>query len=305
MADPEQATDRSDSPPERTDADDVTNPDVEYELERVQQRWRRRQFGRFVVGAGIVATVVYTASWLGFDLGYLWDHRGNLQSVLLEEMLVPSELLAEFQADGPALGWAAIETLAIATVGTAIGLPLAFCLGVLAAGNVTPRPVHGPLRLLLGAIRAVPSMVYALLFVILAGLGPVAGVLAIAMGTIGDLGRLFADEMEEIDPRPVEAVTSTGAGLLETTWAARLPQVTTAYVAWTLFYLELNARKSSVLGIVGAGGIGYPLIMAFNARNYTRVMAAILVILVLVVAVEAVATLLRDALDAERRAARE
>ena len=147
-------------------------------------------------------------------------------------------------------------------------------------------------------------MVYALLFVILAGLGPVAGVLAIAMGTVGDLGRLFADEMEEIDRAPVDAVASTGAGLLATTAAARLPQVSTAYVAWTLFYLEINARKSSVLGIVGAGGIGYPLIMAFNARNYTRVMAAILVILVLVVSVEIIANLLRDAIDADRRASR-
>ncbi|WP_218818900.1 phosphonate ABC transporter, permease protein PhnE [Halorubrum vacuolatum] len=305
MADHEQAADRGDTPSEGTHTRSEDPPDVEHELKQVQRTWRRRQLRRLVVVVGLLATVVYTATWLGFDLGYLWEHRGNLQSVLLEEMLVPSELLAEFQGDGPALGWAAIETLAIAAVGTAIGLPLAFCLGVLAAGNVTPRPVHGPLRLLLGTIRAVPSMVYALLFVILAGLGPVAGVLAIAMGTIGDLGRLFADEMEEIDPRPVEAVMSTGAGLLATTWAARRPQVTTAYVAWTLFYLELNARKSSVLGIVGAGGIGYPLIMAFNARNYTRVMAAILIILVLVVAVEAVATLLRDALDADRRAARD
>lgn len=300
MADHEQPVDRPDSPLRGAEGDADATPDVEYELECVQRRWRRRQLGRLVVVVVLVATIGYTAGWLGFDLGYLWDHRGNLQSVLLEEMLVPSELLAEFQADGPALGWAAIETLAIAAVGTAIGLPLAFCLGVLAAGNVTPRPIHGPLRLLLGAIRAVPSMVYALLFVILAGLGPVAGVLAIAIGTIGDLGRLFADEMEEIDRGPVEAVRSTGASLLATTSAARLPQVSTAYLAWTLFYLEINARKSTVLGIVGAGGIGYPLIMAFRARNYTRVMAAIVVILVLVVGVELVANRLRDRFGLDR-----
>ncbi len=274
---------------------------VDEEFDHIQKRWRRRFVASVVLGVGLIVAVISLAGWLGFDLGYLWDHRTNLQTVLIEEMLVPADLLAEFQGDGPALGWAAIETLSIAVVGTAIGLPVAFALGILAAGNVTPRVVHAPLRLLLGAIRAVPSMVYALLFVILAGLGPVPGALAIAMGTIGDLGRLFADEMEEIDPRPVEAVTSTGASLLATTWAARLPQVTTVYVAWTLFYLEINARKSSVLGIVGAGGIGYPLIMAFNARNYTRVMAAILVILVLVVGVELLATVLRDTLDASRR----
>ncbi len=254
--------------------------------------------------AGLITLVLATARWLGFDLAYLYAHRRNLRDVLLEEMLAPAQLWAQLQADSSTLASATLETLAIAGVGTAIGLPLAFCLGILAAGNVTPRIVHAPLRLFLGGVRAVPSMVYALLFVILAGLGPVAGALAIAMGTVGDLGRLFADEMEEIDRAPVEAVASSGAGLLATTAAARLPQVTTAYVAWTLFYLEINARKSSVLGIVGAGGIGYPLFMAFNARNYTRVMAAIVAILVLVVSVELVANRLRSLLDADRRAAR-
>ncbi len=282
----------------------VDHSDVDAEFERLQRQWRRRTIARALALAGTLLGVAGLARWLGFDLGYLYAHRSNLRDVLFGEMLAPAQLWAQLQGDAPTLLPAALETLAIAAVGTAIGLPLALCLGILAAANVTPRLVSVPARLLLGALRAVPSMVYALLFVILAGLGPVAGVLAIAMGTIGDLGRLFADEMEEIDHQPVEAITSAGAGLLATTSAARLPQVTTAYVAWTLFYLELNARKSAVLGIVGAGGIGYPLIMAFRARNYTRVMAAIVVILVLIVSVELVANRLRTALDADRNAAR-
>ncbi|WP_226479474.1 phosphonate ABC transporter, permease protein PhnE [Natrinema amylolyticum] len=285
-----------------TDTPDTNEIDAEFD--RLQRQWRRRTVVRTAVFVGLVLSVVATARWLGFDLAYLYAHRGNFASVLLEEMLAPSQLWEQLHGDAPTLLPAALETLAIAAVGTTIGLPLALCFGVLAASNVTPRAVYGPMRLLLGGIRAVPSMVYALLFVILAGLGPVAGALAIAMGTIGDLGRLFADEMEEIDRAPVDAVSSSGAGIPATTSAARLPQVTTAYVAWTLFYLELNARKSSVLGIVGAGGIGYPLIMAFRARNYTRVMAAIVIILVLIVGVETAANGLRSYLDADRRAAR-
>lgn len=277
---------------------------VQDEFERIQRHWRRRTAIRTAVVAGVITLVLATARWLGFDLAYLYAHRENLRDVLLEEMLAPGQLWVQLQADAPTLVPATAETLAIAAVGTAIGLPFAACFGLLAASNVTPRYVHAPVRLFLGGVRAVPSMVYALLFVILAGLGPVAGALAIAMGTVGDLGRLFADEVEEIDPQPVEAVASSGAGLPATTAAARFPQVSTAYVAWTLFYLEINARKSSVLGIVGAGGIGYPLIMAFRARNYTRVMAAIVAILVLVVSVEFVANRLRDLLDAERRVAR-
>ncbi|MHC3438469.1 phosphonate ABC transporter, permease protein PhnE [Natrialbaceae archaeon A-gly3] len=302
MSRPEELEDR---PTKTVDPEPEPDPaSVDAEFDRIQRRWKRRVAVRIGAFLAVLAGVVATAWWLGFDLAYLYAHRENLQTVLLEEMLAPTQLWAQLQGDAPTLLPAALETLAIAAVGTALGLPLAFCLGILGASNVTPRVVHEPIRLLLGGVRAVPSMVYALLFVILAGLGPVAGTLAIAMGTVGDLGRLFADEMEEIDLEPVEAVRSSGAGLLATTSAARLPQVATAYVAWTLFYLELNARKSSVLGIVGAGGIGYPLIMAFRARNYTRVMAAIVVIFLLVVSVEFLANRLRDRLDADRKAAR-
>ena len=274
---------------------------VDEEFERVQRRWRRRTARNAITGVALLVGIVATARWLGFDLAYLYAHRENLRAILLEEMLAPGPLLDQLAADAPRLLPAAAETLAIAAVGTAIGLPLAFGFGVLAASNVTPSYVHDSVRLFLGSVRAIPSMVYALLFVVLAGLGPVAGALAIAAGTVGDLGRLFADEMEEIDRLPVEAVSSTGASLLATTSAARLPQVSTAYLAWTLFYLEINARKSTVLGIVGAGGIGYPLIMAFRARNYTRVMAAIVVILGLVVGVELLANRLRARFGLDHR----
>ena len=277
---------------------------IEAEFRAVQRRWRRRLLVRIGAVIVLISAVIATGWWMGFDLAYLYAHRRNFVDVLLGEMLDPAALWQQLQADAPRLGPAAVETLAIAAVGTAIGLPLALFFGTLAASNVTPGAVYRPARLLLGGLRAVPSMVYALLFVILAGLGPVAGTLAIAVGTIGDLGRLFADELEEIDPTPVEAVRSAGAGIVATTSAARFPQVTTAYVAWTLFYLEINARKSSVLGIVGAGGLGHPLIMAFRARNYTRVMAVILTILVLVVGVETLANWLRDRLGVERRAER-
>jgi len=282
----------------------VTPETVDEELERVRAGWRRRTRVRAVAVVSAVLAVVLTGRWLGFELSYLYAHRSNLREVLFGQMLAPRALWAQLQGDAPTLVPAALETLAIAGVGTAIGLPLAVLCGVLAASNVTPRPVHVSMRLALGAVRAVPSIVYALLFVLLAGLGPVAGALAIAVGTVGDLGRLFADEMEEIDETLVEAVRSAGGGTLATTSAARLPQVTTAYVAWTLFYLEINARKSSVLGIVGAGGIGFPLIMAFRARNYTRVMAAIVVILAVVVGVETLANRLRARIDADRRASR-
>jgi len=283
------------------DSPDGDPPSVDSEFRRHQRRWRRRFGIRIAAVVALVVGVAITARWLGFDLGYLYAHRENLWSVLIEEMLAPRALWAQLQGDAGLLVPAAAETLAIAAVGTALGLPVALLFGTLAASNVTPWAVHTPVRLLLGGVRAVPSMVYALLFVILAGLGPVAGALAIAVGTVGDLGRLFADEMEEIDERPVEAVASTGAGAAATTAAARLPQVMTAYVAWILFYLEINARKSSVLGIVGAGGLGFPLIRAFRVRNYTRVMAVIVVVLVLIVGVETAANRLRGRLKSDRR----
>ncbi|ERG95347.1 phosphonate ABC transporter, permease protein PhnE [Haloquadratum walsbyi] len=295
----ERAT-RGDAGGNTGDINESTSVDTEFRQH--QQQWRRQFVGRVVIVVSLVILVIAVARWLGFDIGYLYAHRGNLWSVLAEEMLAPEALLTQLQGDAGMLVPAAAETLAIAAVGTALGLPIALCLGTIAANTVTPRWVHMPVRLLLGGVRAVPSMVYALLFVILAGLGPVAGALAIAVGSIGDLGRLFADEMEEINEQPIEAVQSSGASAVSVTAAARLPQVKTAYIAWTLFYLEINARKSSVLGIVGAGGLGFPLIMAFRARNYTRVMAVILAILILIITVETTANRLRERFRSNRRA---
>ena len=232
-------SDRGEGSDSRTDGNaDSQVTSVDQEFHRVQRRWRRLLALRLGAIGLFVGAVLFTANWIGLDVAYLYAHRENFFDVLLGEMLDLPALWEQLGQDGPRLRSAAVETLAIAAVGTAFGLPFALLFGVLAASNVGPWLLSRSVRLLLGGLRAVPSMVYALLFVILAGLGPVAGALAIAVGTIGDLGRLFADELEEIDPTPIEAVQSTGAGVIEATSAARLPQVTTAYVAWTLFYLE-------------------------------------------------------------------
>ncbi len=176
------------------------------------------------------------------------------------------------------------ETLLMAYVGTALGAGGAFLLSFPGAANVTPRPW---LRLLVRRFcefcRTVPELVYALLFVIAFGLGPMAGVLAVAIHSFGTLAKLFAEVIENIDMKPVEGVLATGAPWSAAMRYGALPQVLSNFVSYALLRFEINVRSATVLGFVGAGGIGMDLIEAIRKFYYSDV-SAILVLIVITVA---------------------
>jgi phosphonate transport system permease protein len=175
------------------------------------------------------------------------------------------------------------ETLMIAYVGTTTGGLLAFFLSFIASRNMTPHPWLGvATRRFLEFARTVPSIVFALIFVIAFGLGPVAGVMALSVHTMGALGKLFAEVIENIDMKPVEGIAASGG-----TWAsqmrfAALPQVASNMVSYGLLRFEINVREASVMGFVGAGGIGVTLIEAIRKFYYSDV-SAILVFIILTV----------------------
>jgi phosphonate transport system permease protein len=189
-------------------------------------------------------------------------------------------------------GWLFLlgQTILISYVGTLTGAVLAFLLNGVAAQNTTPSRLAGFLvRRLFEFCRTVPDIVFALIFVIAFGLGPMAGVLAIAIHTTGALGKLFAEFVENIDMKPVEGLRATGAS-----WPARmrfgvLPQVIAGYASYTLLRFEINVRGASVMGFVGAGGIGEELIVAVRKFYYSDV-SAILVLIILCVFVIDIAT---------------
>ena len=203
-----------------------------------------------------------------------------------------------FGGDTPLLGEAGI-TLAMGFAGTVMGFPLALLFGVLGSGRVTPFPFNFLFRGVMSSIRAIPALVWALIFIPLGGIGPVTATLAIATDTIGNLGRLFTDELEEIEDGPIEAMETTGANKPQTITFGMLSQVTTPFIAWTLYIFEINVRIAVSLGIIGGGGLGQVLSVQQGLFAFTNMMATILVILALIISVEVVSQRVRSTLRAD------
>jgi phosphonate transport system permease protein len=179
------------------------------------------------------------------------------------------------------------ETILISYVGTLFGAVLAFALNFLAAENTSPTPwLRFVIKRLLEFCRTVPGIVFALIFVIAFGLGPMAGVLAIALHSIGALAKQYAEMVENIDMKPVEGVRSTGANWLSSMRFAVLPQVAAGFVSYTLLRFEINVREASIMGFVGAGGIGTELVVAVRKFYYSDVSAILLMIVLTVFAID-------------------
>jgi phosphonate transport system permease protein len=175
------------------------------------------------------------------------------------------------------------ETILISYVGTLMGVVFAFALNFFAAQNTSPAPwLRFVIRRLLEFARTVPGIVFALIFVIAFGLGPMAGVLAIAIHSTGALGKLFSELVENVDMKPVEGVRSTGASWISCMRFAVLPQVVAGYASYGLLRFEVNVREASVMGFVGAGGIGQELVVAIRKFYYSDVSAILLTIIVTV-----------------------
>jgi phosphonate transport system permease protein len=189
-----------------------------------------------------------------------------------------------------------VVTLQIAVWGTALAIVCSVPLGLLASGNITPWWLHQPIRRLLDACRAINEMVFAMLFVVAVGLGPFAGVLAIFVHTTGTLAKLFSEAVEAIDPQPVEGIRATGAGPLAEVRYGVLPQVMPLWISFTLYRFEANVRSASVVGMVGAGGIGVVLWEIIRGFQYAQTGAVLLLIIVTVSLIDLGSARLRKAL---------
>ena len=213
-------------------------------------------------------------SWQGAEMrpGDLWTFGGNMAEfaagftdpdfrhwrMFLEEMLV---------------------TIQIAVWGTLLAVVFAVPLGVLCAENVVPWYVYQPVRRLMDACRAINEMVFAMLFVVAVGLGPFAGVLALFVHTTGILAKLFSEAVEAIDPRPVEGIRAIGATPLQEVVFGIIPQVLPLWISYTLYRFESNVRSATVVGLVGAGGIGVLLWEYIRGFYYAETAAVMLFII--------------------------
>lgn len=186
-----------------------------------------------------------------------------------------------------------LVTIHIAVWGTALAILCAVPFGLLSAANVVPAWVRHPVRRLMDACRAINEMVFAMLFIVAVGLGPFAGVLALWVHTTGTLAKLFAEAVEAIDPRPVEGVRATGASALEEIVYGVIPQVLPLWISYSLYRFESNVRSASVVGMVGAGGIGVVLFEAIRGFQYAQTSAVILIVIVVVTAIDLVSARIR------------
>ena len=186
-----------------------------------------------------------------------------------------------------------ITTLHIAVWGTVMAIVCAVPFGLLSSSNIVPAWVYQPVRRMMDACRAINEMVFAMLFIVAVGLGPFAGVLALWIHTTGTLAKLFSEAVEAIDPRPVEWVRATGALASEEIVYGVLPQVMPLWISYSLYRFESNVRSASVVGMVGAGGIGVVLYEVIRGFQYAQTCAVLLIIIMFVTCIDVLSSFIR------------
>lgn len=197
---------------------------------------------------------------------------------------------------------AAAETVQIAILGTSLAVFFAFPVGFLAAENMTHKPIiYAIFRTVANICRGVSELVWALLFVSMVGLGPFPGVLALMIHSIGALSKFFSEALENIQTETILSLRATGASRIQVIFQGIIPEVLPHFITYVIYYLEHNIRAATVLGIVGAGGIGFELLTSIKLFKYREVLVIILVMLVLVTIVDQLSSLLRKKIIGEQK----
>jgi phosphonate transport system permease protein len=257
---------------------------------RTAPPWSRQRVG--LIALAVVAIAGFVAAWryIGMGVSPLFTGIGNIFR-FLGQTVPPS-----FTAFPHTVNLALI-TVCMAILGTAISAVLGVIVGFLAARNTTPHPAARWLaRGFIVLCRSIPDLVFAIIFVEALGVGVLPGVLALGLHSIGMLGKLYAEAIEQVAPQPREAVTATGAGRFQNLATSVWPQVMPAFSSITLYRLDINLRSSVILGYVGAGGIGLLLQTDIEGLNFKHAVGIVLVIFVLIMIMEYVSAFIRRSL---------
>ena len=246
-------------------------------------------------GPGVMKLVTWAAlalafawSWNGADIKplELARYSGNIVS-LVRDFFPPD--FSQWRTYVSEM----VLTVQIALWGTGLAVVCAIPLGLMCAGNIAPWWVTQPTRRVMDMFRSINELVFAMLFVVAVGLGPFAGVLALWIHTTGILAKLFAEAVEAIDPSPVEGIRATGARGIEEIAYGVLPQVMPLWVSFSLYRFESNVRSASVIGLVGAGGIGQVLWEIIRAFEFRQTCAIMIIIVISVTLIDAASQQLR------------
>ncbi len=249
----------------------------------------RRRYWRFVGQLVLVVIVVLACGYAGglFDLQRMTEGIPSLFTIFSEG--VPPDFSRWQSWLRPLL-----DTLVMSVAGTALALVMALPLGVLAARNTSPHPlIYRAVRSLLNLFRAIPELIMGILFVAAVGFGVLPGLLALAFHSIGMVGKFIAESIEHADERVVDAIRATGATPFQVITHGIWPQVIPQICDITLYRWEYNFRASTVMGMVGAGGIGFELMSSLRLMRYDEVSAILLLILLLVTLVDSLGAWLR------------
>jgi phosphonate transport system permease protein len=258
---------------------------------------RRAERRRLYLGGGVAFALALLAGWVGeVRPALLWEHGERFFSYFGRLLTLEAGPRAgDWVWTDPGewmWGWRRwlrelFDTLLIAYVGTMVAVLGGFALGLLSAQNLVRNPwLRGGVKRVLEFLRTVPEIVFALIFVLAFGLGPLAGVLALALHSLGALGKQFSEIVENIDMKPVEGTSAAGASWAQTARFAVVPQVLPGFLGYALLRFEINVRGASVLGFVGAGGIGQDLVEAVRKFYYNDVAALLFLIIATVVVID-------------------
>lgn len=253
-------------------------------LDPAEQRRLEQAFSvpraRSMLG-GVIAVVFLLWSFQGVGFNFVKLGEGTVNM---------GEFIARlFPPDFSKLGLIVellIETVQMALVGTVLGAVLSLFIAFAAASTLAPRWVYYPARWTMNVIRAVPDLVFALMFVSAVGLGPFAGILAMTLGSLGSIGKIYAEAMESVDHGPMVAMRSVGASHRQVIQYGVLPQAAPLLVSYTLLLFEGNVRGATILGLVGAGGIGLELTTAMRMYDYGHLSAIIICIIIVVTVID-------------------
>ncbi len=244
-------------------------------MTHLRNRWYRRASARVAFCAFVLGLVAWSMHRAEFDPGVLLGAAPRFAEFF--SRLVPPDWSVTVLVIN-----STIETMMITLAGTFLAVIVSLPLGFLAASNVTPTWISQPVRWLLGFIRSIPLIVVALIFVAAVGLGPFPGALAIAFHSIGMLAKFYAEEFETADEGIINAVGGTGASWLQTLRFGLFPQCVPQVLTFTVYRFEMNFRDAAVLGLVGAGGIGYYIQLYVRGFQYGKVAVLLLVIIIVV-----------------------
>lgn len=241
----------------------------------------------------IALLLVYVWALSGVPIEGFKETAGQVSRAILNGILSPDWDYV-YLPDGEDLLRGLLDTLAISVLGTFVSTVICIPFAFWAATNMSNSTwVSGSGRMLLIFIRTFPEVIMALLFIKAVGPGSFAGVLALGLHSVGMLGKLFSEEIENMDHGPAEALVASGATRLQVLWYAVIPQVLPGFLSYTLYRFEINMRSATILGIIGAGGIGTPLIFALSSRDWSRVGIILLGIIVLITAIDMISGAIR------------